>query len=266
MADNWEDADEDDWDQDDDEINAKLGLKTDGGDAIPKFDDEQDLAVAERAQRERLEHLELKKKGTALQEKKALEKEQREAVELAKKAMELEAEIEANMSPEELKTLKQRQIEEADHALTDDLFDNVDKSVGPSASSGVAAKAGDKVIMRDLVDHLKHARKVAECCKAHGKIHLTLGFLKECLEQCKDVLDDDAITDIIKSCNIIKNEKLQAAKKMKAAGSKGQAQKAKKVDKQAVAKARQVQVETFGDNDNYDDYDAIGADYEDAFF
>jgi translation initiation factor 3 subunit J len=196
MADNWDDADDDDddWDQDDDVINAKLGLKTDHANKndIPKFDDEQDLAVAEKALREKTELLELKKKGTALQEKKALEKERLEAVELAKKAMELEAELEANLSPEELKALKQRQIEEADHALTDDLFDNVDNNVGPSssaaASTGVAAKAGDKVVMKDLVDHLKHARKVAECCKAHGKIHLTLGFLKECLEQCKDVV------------------------------------------------------------------------------
>ena len=42
--------------------------------------------------------------------------------------------------------------------------------------------------------------------------------------------------------------------------------KAKKTDKASEAKARQIQVETFGDNDRYDDYDEMGADYEDAFF
>jgi translation initiation factor 3 subunit J len=109
---------------------------------------------------------------------------------------------------------------------------------------------------------LKHARKVAECIRGHGKIHLASAFMKELIQQSKEVLDDDAIAEIIKTCNVIKNEKVQAAKRK----VKGQAQKSKKVDKSAEAKARKLQVETFGDNDFHDDYDQIGHDYEDAFF
>ncbi len=75
-------------------------------------------------------------------------------------------------------------------------------------------------------------------------------------------MDDDAITDIIKTCNVIKNEKVQLAKRK----GKGQAQKAKKQDKQEQVKAQKVANDTFGDSNMYDKYDEIGDDYEDGFF
>ena len=87
-------------------------------------------------------------------------------------------------------------------------------------------------------------------------------FFKECISESKDVLDDDTIADIIKTCNVIKNEKLAAAKKK----TKGQAQKSKKKDKTAEKKAKQMAVELYGENDQFDNYDEYGADYEDAFF
>ena len=90
---------------------------------------------------------------------------------------------------------------------------------------------------------------------------MATAFLKESIDQLKDLLDDDAITDIIKTCNVIKNEKVLAAKRK----IKGQAQKAKK-DKAAEKKAQKLQQELYGDNEQYDEYDALGADYEDAFF
>jgi len=90
---------------------------------------------------------------------------------------------------------------------------------------------------------------------------LASAFLKESIDQLKDLLDDDAITDIIKTCNVIKNEKVVAAKRK----VKGQAQKAKK-DKAAETKAIKLQKELYGENDAYDEYDDMGADYEDAFF
>ena len=154
--------------------------------------------------------------------------------------------------------------------------------------------AGDKVVMKDLKDHLRHAKKVGECIqvswlsfcscddqfkslfaigdsqlisipiyeKGHGKINLCSAFLKEVIQQCKDVLDDDAITDIIKSCNVIKNDKVQQAKRK----VKGQAQKSKKSDTVAKKKAMDIHNDVFGDNDNYDKYDDIGGQYEDDFF
>lgn len=255
MADNWDDSD-DEWDVDDDDLDARLGLKKEEQ-AAPTFDDEEDLAVKERAAAKAAEHETLKKKGTALAAKKAAEKERLEEIELAKKAMELEAEQEASLSPAELKALKQRQVEEADNALTDDLFGG-----GSGAAKVAASGAGGALVLKDIKDHLKHARRVADAFKDHGKVHLASSFLKELLEQSKSVLDDAAISDIIKTCNLIKNEKVQESKRK----VKGQAQKAKKTDKAAEAKAKKIMVETFGDNDQYDDYDQFGADYEDAFF
>lgn len=90
---------------------------------------------------------------------------------------------------------------------------------------------------------------------------MATAYLKESIDQLKDLLDDDAITDIIKTCNVVKNEKVVASKRK----VKGQAQKAKK-DKKAEVKAKKLQQELYGENDEYDEYDNIGADYEDAFF
>ena len=257
MPDNWDDSD-DEWDADDDELDARLGLKKVEA-ALPTFD-EEDLTLKEKAEQQAKQQVDLKKKGTALAAKKEAEKQRLEEIAIAKKAMEVEADAEANLSPEELKALKQQQIEEADNALTDDLFGGGGNISGKGP--GAASTGADTLVLLDVKDHLKHARRVSDAFKKHGKIHLATTFIKDLLDQNKELLDDAAITDIMKTCNLIKNEKVQAAKRK----VKGQAQKSKKVDKAAEAKARSIQVETFGDNDQYDDYDQIGADYEDAFF
>ncbi|KAI2498721.1 Translation initiation factor eIF3 subunit [Fragilaria crotonensis] len=168
---------------------------------------------------------ELKKKGNALMEKKLAEQERQIEEEVARKAVELEAELEATMTPDELKKMRQQQIEDADHALTDDLFGSIDNK--PKGAKAGAGSGSDVLVLKDLKDHLKHAKKIGAAIKEHGKIHLTSAFLKEVITECKDVLDDAAISDIIKTCSVIKNDMVQAAKRK----VKYQAQKAKKVDK-----------------------------------
>lgn len=158
MADNWDDDGEDEWDVDDDALDAKLGLAKDEG---GNWDDEEDLAVKEKEAQDKLKQADLKKKGSALHAKKQAEKDRLEELEIARKAMELEAELEAKMTPDERRALERKRVEEADNALTDDLFGAVEKmNVGAKTQD-----AGDKVVMKDLKDHMKHARKVAECMK-----------------------------------------------------------------------------------------------------
>jgi len=160
MTDNWDDSD-DEWDADEDELDARLGLnKLSTNDAVPAFDDEEDLAVKEKALAEKAQYSDLKKKGNALAEKKRVEMERLEEEELARKAMEMEAELMANMTAEELRALKQKQVEDADHELTDDLFGGVD-----SGLKAQVAVAEDTIVLKDLKDHLKHARKVATAIK-----------------------------------------------------------------------------------------------------
>lgn len=89
-----------------------------------------------------------------------------------------------------------------------------------------------------------------------------MAFFKECIQESKDVLDDDGISEIIKLCNVVKNEKVQAAKRK----VKGQAQKSKKKDKAEEKKAKKMAIELYGDNEQFDDYDNYGAQYEDDFF
>ncbi|KAI2499302.1 Translation initiation factor eIF3 subunit [Fragilaria crotonensis] len=145
--------------------------------------------------------------------------------------------------------MRQQQIEDADHALTDDLFGSIDNK--PKGAKAGAGSGSDVLVLKDLKDHLKHAKKIGAAIKVralgpetalvcdddhqrppanvrsrgnlleHGKIHLTSGFLKEVITECKDVLDDAAISDIIKTCSVIKNDMVQAAKEGQVPGSKG---------------------------------------------
>jgi translation initiation factor 3 subunit J len=260
----WDDSD-DDWDKSDDELDARLGLNTTEAAPAskkPVFDDDEDLAVIEREREEKAKREQASSRGKKLAAKKAADAEKKEEEELARKTMKLEAEMEANMTVDERREMERKRVEDADNALTDDLFGSMDiGNSGPAAGRG-GMKAGDVVVMKDLKDHLKHARKVAQCLKSNEKIHLAAAFFKECIQESKDVLDDDAVADIIKICNVIKNEKLQAAKRK----VKGQAQKSKKKDKAADKKAKKMATELYGDNDQFDHYDEFGAGYEDDFF
>merc|ERR1711966_621343 len=64
-------------------------------------DEEEDLTIKEKEADERANQKVNKAKGSALAKKKAAELAAKEELELAKKAMAFEAEMEANMSPEE---------------------------------------------------------------------------------------------------------------------------------------------------------------------
>lgn len=159
MADNWDDSD-DDWDKSDDELDAKLNLVKQQ--AAPTFDDEEDLAVVEKKAAEAAKQAADKKRGTALAAKKKAEADKAEELEVARRTMELEAEAEANMSPDELRAFKRMQIEQADNALTDDLFGGVDDN----KNKGAAAEGpGGKLVLKDLPAHLKHARQCANAMR-----------------------------------------------------------------------------------------------------
>ncbi len=227
-------------------------------------DEEEDLAVKEMANAEKLKNMHLAKKGNALKQKKEAEAAAKLEMEVARKAMEMEAEAEANMTEGERKALERKRVEDADMEATNDLFGGMsDGGVGKSsAGSGNAASAGDTVVIKDLKDGLKHAKKVGAALKKTGNAAVALAHIKELLNESKELFDEDMVGQIISVLNVIKNEKVQAAKRK----VKGQANKSKKADKAKEARAKKIQKETFGDNDRYDDYDEYGAQYEDNFF
>lgn len=259
MPDNWDDSD-DEWDVSDDDIDKKLGLVGKKDDNVPNFDDEKDEAVIQKQKDEEARQADLKKKGKARADRLAAEEAKKEELEVARRAMELEAEAEANMTPDQLRAFKRMQIEQADNALTDDLFGADDNKKGAAPT---AAATGGKLDLKDLPSHLKHARKCANAMRDHGKVYWTKAFIDELIKESKDTLDADALADIVKTCNVLKNEKVQAAKRK----VKGQAQKAQaKRDKQKELEAQKKQAELFGDSNQYDEYDVYGEDYEDAFF
>lgn len=166
MTDNWDDSD-DEWDVDDDALDAKLGI------AKPtenNFDDEEDLAVVEKQAAEKANKDVLKKKGSALAAKRKAEEDRQLEIDAARKELEYQAELEAKMTPDELRTMERRRVEEADNALTDDLFGAVEKMTMDNKNSGQTG--GDKLVLKDMKDHMKHARKVATCMKVRTRLGL----------------------------------------------------------------------------------------------
>jgi len=163
MADNWDDSDDDDWDVDDDALDAKLGLNKKDDAPVNNFDDEEDLAIKEKEDQDRLNNIALKKKGSALAAKKQTEKDRADDLDIARKALELEAELEANLSIDERKIMQRKREEEAELDMMGDAFGG-GVTDGGAGNKG-AQQAGDKVVMKDMKDHMKHARKVADAMK-----------------------------------------------------------------------------------------------------
>ena len=174
MSDAWDDSD-DEWDKsDDDELDKKLGHVKVGGDDLPPsapFEDEdEDLTLKDKELDEKAAFKLNRAKGSALADKRAAELAAKEEMELARKAMEMEAEMEASMTPEERRRAAREREEDDARAMADDLFGGVDD--GPGGSRGpnggipggqAMMMSGDKVVMKDLKDHLRHAKKVGEC-------------------------------------------------------------------------------------------------------
>jgi translation initiation factor 3 subunit J len=182
MSDSWDESD-DDWDKSDDELDKRLGLvKVGDGDPAPTpptttpalFEDEdEDLTLKDKELDEKAALTLNRAKGSALASKRAAELAAREEFELARKAMEMEAEMEANMTPEERRRAAREREEDDARAMADDLFGGVDDSGsrGPSGGPGQAMMSGDKVVMKDLKDHLRHAKKVGECIQVSLAFH-----------------------------------------------------------------------------------------------
>jgi translation initiation factor 3 subunit J len=158
MTDNWDDGSDDEWDVDDDALDAKLGLKKD--ESGRSFDDEEDLALKEKAAQDKANQAVLKKKGNALAAKKAADKEKADEEEMARKALELEEEMMSKLSVEERNAINRQRQEESEMNLFDDMLGS-----GSQGGGKVVQQPGDKLVMKDLKDHLKHAKKVASTMK-----------------------------------------------------------------------------------------------------
>ena len=106
----------------------------------PVFDDEEeDLAIIEKAHMEKLNTKSLRSKGKQCKAKADAKKERQEEEELARKAMELKAEMEANMTIDERRIMERKRNEDADLALAGGARGLV------TAGRGNAMEAGDVV-------------------------------------------------------------------------------------------------------------------------
>jgi hypothetical protein len=183
MPDAWDDgsdAGSDAWDveSDDAALEAKLGLNKLAAAETSNFDDDEDLNLKDKAAAESRSKAALKSKGKALAEKKAAEAERVEEEELARKVMQLEMEREARMTEDERKLLERQRVEESDASIANDLFGGIDDHKGNR--SVPLTGAADKIVLVDLKDHLKFAKKISACFKVSATLllnHLTWDFL-----------------------------------------------------------------------------------------
>ena len=178
MADSWEDVSDDDWDNAGDDLDL-------GNSETPAAweDEEEDLALKEKAEQEARDKVKLAKKGNALEQKKAAEAAKKLEVEAARKAMQLEAELEANMTPDERRALEKKRIEDADLDSAMDLFGGAD--LGPSRTVPGATLANGTVQLKSMQDHLVHAAKVGDALKKNKNGTHAVLFLKEVCQKSK---------------------------------------------------------------------------------
>jgi hypothetical protein len=167
------DAGSDAWDVDSDDaaLEAKLGLNKLTVAEASNFDDDEDLNLKDKAAEESRSKAVLKSKGKALAEKKAAAAERVEEEELARKVMQLEMEREARMTEDERKLLERRRIEESDASIANDLFGGTDDHKGNRLVQQTGAT--DKIVLVDLKDHLKFAKRVGACFKVSSISMLT---------------------------------------------------------------------------------------------
>jgi translation initiation factor 3 subunit J len=117
--------------------------------------------LKEKAAQEKVDNVELKKKGSALAAKKKAEEEQKEKEEFARRILEEESAMMSKLSLDEQKEYLRKREMENDIGLLDDSYGGG----RDSSAVGAAQHAGDTVALNDMKDHLKHARKVAEAMK-----------------------------------------------------------------------------------------------------
>jgi hypothetical protein len=68
-----------------------------------------------------------------------------------------------------------------------------------------AAAAGDKVVMKDIRITLKHVIRLLNASEVTVRF-IGISLHERAHSAIKDVLDDDAIAEIIKTCNVLKEK------------------------------------------------------------
>ena len=259
---------------------------TKGDDLEPEvgnFSDEEDLAVTAAAALQQQQRASNVKKGNALKKRQEAEEARRNEEEMAKREIELENEAMSKLSVAERRVLEREKQAEGAMGFFDDDFDGEGSGAGSSDEEGAdgsgggggggrrgqsssAAAAGGaalKVDLKTIKSTLQTAHMISGAVKgADSTSRMKSTLLKEIINILKDDIDEDGVSEIIKCCNVIKNDKQQASKTKQSAANK----KKKKDDKLKQKKAKKIYQETFGDNDCYDGVDDYGAQYEDEYF
>jgi translation initiation factor 3 subunit J len=132
---------------------------------------------------------------------------------LASMVIQVKAGVEQNLSVGRLGELKQNRNEQAGRATANDLVGSVQGQAGKGQVGAGVISSDNELVLKNLKDHLTHAKKVGVAIRSTGNSLFAHAFLKEVLCECKAVLDDRAVSGIIKTCIAIKNENAQSARR-----------------------------------------------------
>ncbi len=201
----WDDSDnEDDWETNLDQLNAP---NLPPAAPTPSFQQDDDEEVVSDDEVTTLNKPQAKKKGDGkIKAKKATKQKQKELA----AALEKEAEAAKEMKPmtkEEKVAEKlrlQRLVEEADHALTDDLF-NTKKAEGKLDVDAIAAML-QNVPLEDEKEYKNFANAVARRVEIEDKAFLTKEFFKELCRSLAKTISGDDIAEVISVLGVVKNE------------------------------------------------------------
>lgn len=231
----WEDS-EDEFEVNLDSLDAKLGNKN-------AWDDEEDELVVET---------EVK---PAVPSANTLKNKQKE---LEKAATTLENQVkyalEEGEGAEDKKARERRQVEEADHALSEDLFGTntttKTKSLG-SASGSLAA-----IALKTKTEHTNFGVTISKKMAESTPLHMC-AFFKSFLERLPESMNTDSLDNIMEVLKKVREKKKEKEGETAA--------KVKKTSKKETKKKEKRHADVFGSASNYDDLDEQYGGMEDDF-
>lgn len=228
MADSWEDED----------FEPKLGQ----AEPPSNWDDEEDL-------------VEVEKNYVATPSESQLQAQQRKAAEAERSlAAKLKNAELANETPEQKKLREKRQVEEADHEITGELFGagaSKFKSEDGSSSRGIGA-----ITLKSKQDHTSFGNTIAQKLSDSSAFNTAAFYksLSKCLQQ--DIMTTQVLDEILNDIKKIRDAKAKVEKPAAVAVAKK--------SKKAIKAEEKRHADIFGGCDGGDDDHGYG-DIEDNF-
>eukprot|EP00357_Protocruzia_adherens_P019303 CAMPEP_0114993906 /NCGR_PEP_ID=MMETSP0216-20121206/12810_1 /TAXON_ID=223996 /ORGANISM="Protocruzia adherens, Strain Boccale" /LENGTH=229 /DNA_ID=CAMNT_0002357641 /DNA_START=119 /DNA_END=808 /DNA_ORIENTATION=+ len=148
----------------------------------------------------------------------------------------------------EEKLRRQKQVEDADHALADELFSDIKGNAGTE-------DATDKVTLRTEQDYIDYGKAVGQKLNRGDRAFHIWKFFRTALQESKEFMKVDHMQDLLKSFQAQIREKQQAEKSKKGKGKTANTKASVNVGPRDTMDAFIDEDEDFEGNGQYSDGD-----------